>query len=292
MDSNYFSEGNENDLIHSYIDWRNKSINLDNSVLSSLHFYFRREQIIRFEQNFDSAYSSIEHLVLEEDNREKARFDYSESDMEHYSPARVGSEDYDPFTYDESPKVPSHEDEFNNVIIGIVNGDQEVYNEIYEECFVAVYKYIKDNSGTLDQAKDIFQEAIIVLLEKAREPNFRLTCTVGTFLHAVTQRLWLNKLRDQKKEMRSTDSFAAGSTEVFIQQEDKDTQPDLAALEIAMQQLGEGCKKLIQYFYYELKKWDNIAESLGYTSPANARNQKYKCIQKLKVLLDRSSRSS
>ena len=48
--------------------------------------------------------------------------------------------------------------------------------------------------------------------------------------------------------------------------------------------LGEPCKSLLEAFYLKKKSMQEIAGSFGYTNSENAKNQKYKCLMRLKKL--------
>ena len=52
-----------------------------------------------------------------------------------------------------------------------------------------------NNNGSADEAKDIFQEAIIVLYEKVRSGVFELNCQIKTYVYSVSERLWLKRLQ-------------------------------------------------------------------------------------------------
>ncbi|HAI82351.1 MAG TPA: RNA polymerase subunit sigma-70, partial [Chitinophagaceae bacterium] len=52
----------------------------------------------------------------------------------------------------------------------------------------------------------------------------------------------------------------------------------------ALGSLGEPCKSLLEAFYLQKKGMLEIADSFGYTNADNAKNQKYKCLMRLKKL--------
>lgn len=168
------------------------------------------------------------------------------------------------------------------LIKNISRGDSEVFKKLYREYFNMVRYFIVNNSGTLDDAEDIFQDAMIVIYEKTCDPNFSLTSSIKTYLYSVVRNLWLNKLR-QKKTVQIKDF------EQFIEIEQEDNEIEIKeerfnAIEKAIHLLGEKCRKIIQLFYYQQKSMQEIATELAYTNAANAKNQKYKCLQQLKKL--------
>jgi hypothetical protein len=52
----------------------------------------------------------------------------------------------------------------------------------------------------------------------------------------------------------------------------------------SLDKLGEPCRSLIRDFYLNKMNMDDLAEKFGYTNADNAKNQKYKCLQRLKKM--------
>src|SRR5438105_1297170 len=74
-----------------------------------------------------------------------------------------------------------------------------------------VQSLVINNNGTTDDAKDIFQEAMIVLYEKARSGTFELNCQIKTYVYSVCRRLWLKKLQQANRflEMGEIESMVS-----------------------------------------------------------------------------------
>ena len=53
---------------------------------------------------------------------------------------------------------------------------------------------------------------------------------------------------------------------------------------LSLEELGEPCATLIKDFYIRKMNMDEISDKFGYTNSDNAKNQKYKCLQRLKRL--------
>jgi len=56
------------------------------------------------------------------------------------------------------------------------------------------------------------------------------------------------------------------------------------AMEDSLMSLGEPCKSLLEAYYLQKRSMTEIAASFGYTNADNAKNQKYKCLNRLKKL--------
>lgn len=158
----------------------------------------------------------------------------------------------------------------------------EVLQGIYKEAYPMVEKYILDNSGSRDDAKDIFQDAMYLLIKKAHSKHFQLTSKISTYLFGISKNLWLKKLTQKavdKKEYAAEMSYENLEEDEHIQLE------RIQHMKNAIDKLGEPCKTIIVQFYFLKTNMQEISEMLNYTNANNAKNQKYKCFVRLKKLM-------
>ncbi len=177
-------------------------------------------------------------------------------------------------------KVQFSDEEF---IEGLRSGNNEVLKALYKKHFQLVLKFIVNNNGTQEAAQDIYQECIIVLYENAQNPGFQLHCQLQTYIYSVARRLWLKQLKKAGKTFlmkEDEDMDLADVGEDITQHLQKES--DLEKLSTSMSQLGEPCQSLIRDFYVNRLSMDEISAKFGYTNADNAKNQKYKCLQRLK----------
>lgn len=147
-----------------------------------------------------------------------------------------------------------------------------------------VLQLVLKNNGNEDDAKDVFQESVIVLYNKVKAGNFELNSKLKTFLYSVCRRLWLKRLNLQSKTVRNIQDFSEiiAVEDDLEKHEEKDRQ--FAIMETALVQLGEPCKTIIEDYYIHNRSMQEICEKFGYTNADNAKTQKYKCLQRLKKL--------
>jgi RNA polymerase sigma factor (sigma-70 family) len=174
------------------------------------------------------------------------------------------------------------------VVLGILNNSEEALNKLYTGYFPMVLQFILNNSGDEADAKDVYQEAIIVLYDKIKSGNFELSSKLKTYLYSVSRRIWLKKLAQQSKKTNNIADFedVLAVDEDFEQHEQKDQQ--FEQMQKALDSLGEPCKTIIQDFYIHNLSMNDICEKFGYTNTDNAKTQKYKCLQRLKKLFFQS----
>lgn len=167
---------------------------------------------------------------------------------------------------------------------GLANNDTKAAEIIYKENFKMIQSFVLNNNGTYDDAKDIFQEAMIVLYENAKNERFALTCKITTYVYSVCRRLWLKRLQHLNRFVAPVENIE----ETVQVDEDIELQErrnaDFAIMERTLGNLGEPCKSLLEAYYLQKKDMADIAATFGYTNADNAKNQKYKCLMRLKKL--------
>lgn len=166
---------------------------------------------------------------------------------------------------------------------GLREGDSEVLSALYKRYYNIVLKLVVNNSGSSDEAADIYQESIIVLYENAEKPGFELKCQLQTYLYSVAKRLWLKQLKRKGRTYlmkEDEENFIADVTDDMTFHQKKEN--DFEKIEKSLQELGEPCASLIKDFYVQQLSMEEIADKFGYTNSDNAKNQKYKCLQRLK----------
>lgn len=167
---------------------------------------------------------------------------------------------------------------------GLANNDSKAVETIYKENYNMVQAFIINNNGSYDDARDIFQEAMIALYEKAKSESFVLTCQIKTYVYSICRRLWLKRLQQLGRYNYPVEGLEeAVSVEEDLEQHEK-RNADFAMMERAMGSLGEPCKSLLEAYYLKKKDMLAIASEFGYTNADNAKNQKYKCLMRLKKL--------
>jgi RNA polymerase sigma factor (sigma-70 family) len=177
-------------------------------------------------------------------------------------------------------KVQFTDDQF---IDGLRSGNNEILNALYKKYYTIVLKFIVNNSGSEQAAQDIYQETIIVLYENVQKPGFELNCQLQTYIYSVAKRLWLKQLKKNGKTFlfkEGEENEVVDVNEDMSRHEEKEN--DLEKMNKSLQELGEPCATLMKDFYVYKLNMDEIAEKFGYTNADNAKNQKYKCLQRLK----------
>lgn len=174
----------------------------------------------------------------------------------------------------------------NDLLQRIRTGNSDSIKFLYKKMYPVIANYIRLNGGSEDEARDVFQDAVVVLYQKLQDESFSLTCKIQTFLYSVSRNLWLNEIRSKSwfsPENEITDDKAE-VTELENDDEDLQIRNNISQLNASLNRLGEPCASLIRMFYIENLSMNDIAAKMSYTNSDNAKNQKYKCLQRLKKL--------
>jgi RNA polymerase sigma factor (sigma-70 family) len=169
------------------------------------------------------------------------------------------------------------------LLMELAAGKRSAAEQVYSQHYPIVTKWIQKNGGSEPDAADIYQEAMVILFEKAQNLEFRLSCRIGTYLFAVSKNLWFKKLQKNQKEpgyLPETGDWAY-EDDIKVHHE---REAHFGQLNQALEQLGEPCRSLINAFYQHDKSMQEIAADFGYTNPDNAKTQKYKCLTRLRKL--------
>lgn len=150
---------------------------------------------------------------------------------------------------------------------------EALFTHLYREVFPAVAAYISKKGGTLDQARDIFQEGLIIFYEKVIIDGFETELTNKAYLFGISRNLWIKSFNRQMK-MEPVDQLDLA--------EKTENLPSTDQLLEYLKAAGQKCLDLLQSFYYEKLPMKALAERFGYTNDRSATVQKYKCLEKVR----------
>ncbi len=172
------------------------------------------------------------------------------------------------------------------IVDQLKNGNTNVLKVIYDD-FNKITKFITQNSGGEEDAKDFFHEALIILYEKIVNNEFELKSKLSTYLYSVCRNLWLYHLRDNKPMMFNNIRESNDEIDIYQNAFEDDDQPEINEykMNIIMQkisELKEPCYSILMMFYFKKMSFKLIAEKLNYKTEKVVKNQKYRCIQKIK----------
>ena len=156
------------------------------------------------------------------------------------------------------------------------------YKAIYTSCFPMVRSMVQKNAGNMDDARDIFQESILVLFQNSSKEKFQLNVGTCTYMYSIARNKWLKHIRDHRRMVGLDDSHDVNDEKPLYEDDEQKQKQRLLIKHIA--NLGERCQLIIKYFF-EGMPGEQAAKELEFSSYEYYRVAKNRCIENLKKLM-------
>jgi RNA polymerase sigma factor (sigma-70 family) len=177
-------------------------------------------------------------------------------------------------------------------IAGLIQHDSRTIEEIYAKYSKAIVKLVQQNNGTKDDAKDVLQEALVVIYQKVKYTDFELTSSFFSFFYAVCRNVWWRMLKKNKNNYKnlSIEGDILLVDDINISEELSKKERYEFYIQ-KLKKLGEGCQRLLE-LHFDGKKMPEIVQILGLSSVRYAASRKYKCKQQLVKLIENDANFS
>lgn len=172
------------------------------------------------------------------------------------------------------------------LISSLAIGDSKAIRYMYKLIYPTVEKMVFKMNGSTQEAYDVFQDAMTIVYEKAKNDQLIISCKLSTYVTAVAKHLWLRQLANRKKGPISI-PFDQDDQQIPVKElgdQFWEREAHLSKLTHSFEQLGEPCNSLLKSFYVHNKSMADIATEFGYTNTDNAKTQKYKCLNRLRKI--------
>jgi len=166
------------------------------------------------------------------------------------------------------------------IIEGIRKRDNRLLTLVYKELFPVVRYYVLSNGGTSDDAKDVFQEAIIVIFKQISHNSFEIKTGFEAYLYGISRLVWLKTLRNRATHDRSILQIEEPESSYLPSENMVEEELELRLFRKYYLKLGVECQKMLRLFS-EGTPYEEIALLMGYKSEKIVRNKKYKCKETL-----------
>ncbi len=173
-------------------------------------------------------------------------------------------------------------------IEGLINQDSSVLRAIYQNFSGRISTYILKNGGSRQDAKDVFQDSLMIILEKVQSPSFELKSSFYTYLFSVNKLVWYNLSRKKSRKNVTIPDDNTLKDNHDIEQELLNREMD-KIYQDNFSRLGLICQQLLKLFFAK-KNMTEIAHTLQLKNEHTARTRKYRCRQKLKELMETDKR--
>ena len=157
---------------------------------------------------------------------------------------------------------------------------EQTLTRIYQRAFPMARRYVQQHGGTAQDAKDVFQDAVVIFYEKAVAADFVLSASVSTYLIGICRNLWRRELA--RRQQLPLTSLSEEHAQLPDNPATSAAEPAAASVLNYLAQLGDKCQRILLAFYYFQEPLAQIAADHQYGSIRSATVQKFKCLERLR----------
>lgn len=174
------------------------------------------------------------------------------------------------------------------IVDAIKRGDADLELQfLYDTTQRKIRAYILENSGSQEEAQDVFQDAVVAFFQHVLSGKFDNSKSIDGFIFSIGRNLWINRAKRMNKFVKESESIgntqkAAEENNYLSRTIDEERAQKVEAL---LSKLGERCKTLLTYTIFYKMRMEEVAQIMGFSGSNAAKTQNYKCKQKLIKLL-------
>jgi RNA polymerase sigma-70 factor (ECF subfamily) len=158
--------------------------------------------------------------------------------------------------------------------------------QIYKDCRQEfVHWLMRQQKLSNDDAREIYQASILILYDNIMADKLDgLRSSIKTYLFGIGKNLVWQRYRALERQQKVSAEFYL-KIHLADEAESIELEKNLDLISAGYRQLGEPCSQLLRYYYFERQTMDHICAIMGYKNTETAKNQKYKCMERLRKLV-------
>ncbi len=170
---------------------------------------------------------------------------------------------------------------------------ESVTTFLYTSFKPVVASYIFKQGGDYEDAKDIFQDVILIFFRQVYTLKFEPKSfkeLEGYFIK-IAHNKWLKKKQaDERREQRENEYTNQHETlkDTKTPQNQLENDENSNAFNEVLKKLGEPCRTILLAYYGEELSIKEIAAQLNIGNPEAMKVRKFRCLEKLKTLLSKN----
>jgi DNA-directed RNA polymerase specialized sigma24 family protein len=167
----------------------------------------------------------------------------------------------------------------DQLLQGLKQKEEKSIYEVYNNFFPSVEKYVLMNSGSEQDAEDVFQDTVMILLSYVAREGFHLTSALKTLVFAIARKLWLKQLRNRSRCEILTELEMSQCDFLTDWEEIEKSEKRYNSLPQVLSRISEHCSGLLKQLFLTGKIPDH------YKNDHSMRNQKYKCLEQARKMI-------
>lgn len=152
---------------------------------------------------------------------------------------------------------------------------QQTFIRLYQQAFPRVAHFVSRMGGRLEEAQDVFQDALVIYYERSVDPTLPAPDDEAAYLLGISRHLWIKQYRSRPPQVPLEETEALASVE--------NETPSHQKLVRFLASAGQKCMNLLRAFYYDRVPLDELADRFGFAGTRSATVQKYKCLEKVRT---------
>lgn len=167
-----------------------------------------------------------------------------------------------------------------------IGRDKEAIQCLYKHVLPNVKKYVRNNSGSNEDAFDIFQDALLAFYQNVMEDKFDVQYKVYGYVYKLCVYRWINKAQRERLQFKEElpDVAIEEPKTWFSENEPKDEE---ALLRNLFSTIGEKCLELLNYTIYKGMLLEDVMLRMNFQSAAAVRMQHMRCKEKLAIEIEK-----
>lgn len=163
------------------------------------------------------------------------------------------------------------------IIQSIESGDNDkALKHLYKDPLRKIRKYILQNSGSIEDADDVFQDALVVLFHYVKTGKYKKEYDLDGFLYRVAKNSWVDLMR-KKQRMVKNGLIGYDIGDEVDHLDDLIKEEKLSTFRMLFNKLEENCRTILTYVIFDKKSMKEIAVLLSLKDDNVAKNQHYRC---------------
>lgn len=138
--------------------------------------------------------------------------------------------------------------------------------------------------GSEEDAREYYQAAILIVYDNVHAGKLdSIQCSLKTYIFGIGKNLAMQQFRESNRQNALHAEFFVQN---YLHEETETNQTDvnLEIISLSFNKLGEPCHELLEQYYFKRKNMIQIASEMGYKNQETAKNQKYKCMERLRKM--------
>ena len=178
--------------------------------------------------------------------------------------------------------------ENSQYLLGLAQHDSKIIEAIYANFFPKVKSFVYNNKGNEEDAKDIFNKALMQLSARVAVKQFEVD-SFEAYIFTACKNLWRKELN--KKARLSVTSFDNSELKNKSEEMSSDImeQERWELFHEKLQSIKEECRKILSLFFNKVKG-EEIQAKLGLSSATLVRQRVFRCKKELMVSVKNDAR--